>query len=232
MKVGEPSMMRSPLKQPKVEVRSKLLLISVVSFFVLAPILESIRMGGLLLVLTLYLTLVTAVMEVSVKRSAFFATMPVAVISMVLLMVTHLRPDRTLLLCSHIFLTLFFIIVSVSLFTYLGRRETITAGRIHVSVALYFLLGLTWFSGYELINLIQPGSFAEAGVALTGEVHWSTLLYFSLTTLTTLGYGDVVAIKPPARMFATLEASAGVLYIAITVARLVASYQSSFEQHE
>jgi len=43
--------------------------------------------------------------------------------------------------------------------------------------------------------------------------------------LTTLGYGDIVPMSPVARMFAALESATGVLYIAITVARLVAAYQ-------
>jgi Ion channel len=64
-------------------------------------------------------------------------------------------------------------------------------------------------------------------VVLSGRVEPSRLLYFSLATLTTLGYGDIVAVRPSARMFATLEAAAGVLYIAIFVASLVASYQST-----
>jgi hypothetical protein len=87
-------------------------------------------------------------------------------------------------------------------------------------------LGLGWWALYTLLNALQPGSFAEAGAALNAKTESSTILYFSLTTLTTLGYFDVVAVTPTARIFATLEAAAGVLYIAITVARLVASYQT------
>jgi Ion channel len=63
-------------------------------------------------------------------------------------------------------------------------------------------------------------------VSRPSDARWSTILYFSLTTLTTTGYGDIVAVKPAARMFATLEAASGVLYLAITVARLVASRQT------
>ena len=55
------------------------------------------------------------------------------------------------------------------------------------------------------------------------------MLYFSLTTLTTLGFGDIVPISPPAKMVAALEATSGVFYVAITVARLVASYQTTAE---
>lgn len=96
-----------------------------------------------------------------------------------------------------------------------------------MSVSLYFLLGLSWFGLHTFLNSIQPGSFAESGATLVGRVAPSKILYFSLTTLTTLGYGDIVTIRPAARMFASMEAAAGVLYIAITVARLVASYQTT-----
>ena len=51
------------------------------------------------------------------------------------------------------------------------------------------------------------------------------LLYFSLATLTTLGYGDVVPVYNEVRMLAVLESAAGVLYDAITVAILVSSYR-------
>ena len=53
------------------------------------------------------------------------------------------------------------------------------------------------------------------------------MIYLSLATLTTLGYGDIVPVTPIARMVAALEAVAGVLYIAITVARLVAGYRGA-----
>jgi hypothetical protein len=47
------------------------------------------------------------------------------------------------------------------------------------------------------------------------------MLYFSLTTLTTTGYGDIVAVDPFARSLANFEAVLGQFYLAITVARLV-----------
>ena len=47
------------------------------------------------------------------------------------------------------------------------------------------------------------------------------MLYFSLTTLTTTGYGDVVPIDPFARSLANLESVIGPLFLAITVARIV-----------
>jgi len=202
---------------------SRLLLISLVLFFILAPLLEGREIGRIILILNLYVTLVAATMELAESPVLFRCAIPIAVCSMVLLLVNHYHPTPSFAMASGIVLAAFLILVSVSLYNYLGRDSAVSKGRLYASVGLYFMLGLSWFAIYYVINILQPGSFTEQGVPLPIDVHWSTLLYFSLTTLTTLGYGDIVAVKPVARMIATLEASAGVLYIAITVARLVAS---------
>ncbi len=201
-------------------------MIFIVSFFILAPLVEHMRFGRLLLILNMYLTLAAAVMELAGKRVLFLSAIPIAGTSMALLLASHFHPVPTLVLLSDLVLTIFLLLVSVSMFIYLGNREKITNERIYVSVTLYFLLALTWFAGYDLLNTIQPGSFAEGCATLTGRADWSRILYFSMSTLTTLGYGDVVPVRPAARMLATLEAAAGVLYIAITVARLVAASQA------
>jgi len=211
------------------EKRSWLLLISILLFFTLAPLLEGHKVGGLLLLLLLYITLVAATSELAEKRSLFISAIPIAIVSMILLLASHYYRTWALVFASDLVLTAFLMLVSASLFIYLGQRGQITRGRLLVSVSLYFLLGLSWFALYNLISTVAPGSFAEQGKPLTAEAHWSTTLYFSLVTLTTLGYGDIVAIRPFARMIATLESSAGVLYIAITVARLVAAPSASGE---
>jgi voltage-gated potassium channel Kch len=78
-----------------------------------------------------------------------------------------------------------------------------------------------------LMEAIYPASFVQAGAPITARVPRAALLYFSLITLTTVGYGDIVPVTPAARVFAALEGAAGVLYIAIAVARLIAAYQTA-----
>jgi|SRR6516162_9676491 hypothetical protein len=205
--------------------RSVVLLVSILAFIILTPLLEGEPRGELILVINMYLTLVAATMELKERRVLFFSAIPIAAASMLLLL-HYVHRTRALSIANSSVLALFLALVSVSLFAYLGRSGQITTGRIYVSVSLYFLLAMVWFAIYSLLDAIHPGSFAEAGATLVGRVAPSKILYFSLTTLTTLGYGDIVAVGPIARMTAALEAAVGVLYIAITVARLVASYQT------
>jgi hypothetical protein len=50
------------------------------------------------------------------------------------------------------------------------------------------------------------------------------VFYFSFTTLTTLGYGDVSPVNSFAMMLANAEALIGQLYPAIVIAKLVSLY--------
>jgi len=81
----------------------------------------------------------------------------------------------------------------------------------------YFLLVLVWALLFRALETWSPGAFA---LAENGDP-FTELLYFSLVTITTLGYGDISPVAPFARISAGLEAAMGTLYIAILIARIV-----------
>ena len=81
----------------------------------------------------------------------------------------------------------------------------------------YFLLVVVWALLFRALELWSPGAFA---LAADGDP-FTELLYFSLVTITTLGYGDISPVAPFARISAGLEAAMGTLYIAILIARIV-----------
>ena len=91
------------------------------------------------------------------------------------------------------------------------------------AAAVYLLIGIIWAVSYMLIYQFEPGAFSLAHEENPPTVH--QFLYFSLTTLTTLGYGDIAPSSPFAQMWATFEAVFGSLYMALLVARLVGMYQ-------
>jgi hypothetical protein len=97
----------------------------------------------------------------------------------------------------------------------------ITSHRLQGAVVLYLTLATIFAAAYGLIWELSPGAFANLLAPVGSPVEVGTMLYFSLTTLTTTGYGDIVAVDPFARSLANLEAAAGQFYLAITVARLV-----------
>jgi len=101
------------------------------------------------------------------------------------------------------------------------RSGPVTHHRILGAVAVYLLLGLTWANSYALLQHLHPDAFAGS---LSEAASPETWIYYSFVTLTTMGYGDITPVHPLARSLAIAEAVTGQLYIAITLARLVASY--------
>ena len=108
--------------------------------------------------------------------------------------------------------------VGVSLKRIITARE-VGLDIIFGSAAVYLLLAVTWAVIYGIVEQLAPGSFALKESASGGQ--WIQFLYYSLVTQTTLGYGDVTPISPVAQVWSALEATLGVFYLGILVARLV-----------
>ncbi len=89
----------------------------------------------------------------------------------------------------------------------------------------YLFLGLGWMGIFLLIENFQPGSFQMNETTLSAnEPHRPLALimsYYSFSTLTTVGYGDVMAITPVTRTLAWMEAITGQFFLAVVVAALV-----------
>ncbi len=129
------------------------------------------------------------------------------------------RANLYLHLFNDVYSLLFIGFLVVLILRQVFRSGPITVRRVQGSVAVYLLLGLLWAVCYEMVELAQPGSFAvfgQKGMAILPQ-----LAYFSFTTLTTLGFGDIVPLNPLARSLVVLEALVGQLFPVILIARLV-----------
>lgn len=122
---------------------------------------------------------------------------------------------------------LFFLVIVFSLIRQIATAKKVTAVVILGSIAAYLLVGVIYsmFIGYIMQH--DPGAFnvkpPEAG--MPGELfNTSVPSYYGFVTLATLGYGDIVPLKPYSRSLATFIAISGQLYIAIIIALLVGKY--------
>jgi len=103
------------------------------------------------------------------------------------------------------------------------QSESVTRKVLYAAVTIYFFMATFFATLYTLIEVISP---AGAFVASSGaDITPTNLTYFSLVTLSTVGYGDIIPIAPIAQSLAVLEASLGTLYIAILIGRFVGLYQ-------
>lgn len=117
----------------------------------------------------------------------------------------------------------FFIFITGLLCGKVLRARSVNTGILVGSVCIYLLFGVSFAFLYGLIETAWPAAFSQ----VVGQDNLlGGYLYFSMVTLTTLGYGDISPLNPVARSFATFQALIGQLYLTILVARLVSLYSS------
>ena len=123
-------------------------------------------------------------------------------------------------LARAVFASLFLFFLGYRLYGIIRRSKEITLNIIAAAVSGYFLIGLFGGQLCQLLNLIFPGSF---NIIDNGN-HLYSLTYYSFTTLTSLGFGDILPENPPAQSISLLIAITGQLYMTILVAILVGKY--------
>ena len=99
-----------------------------------------------------------------------------------------------------------------------------------------FLLGISsgfpltlliWTMAYWLVYYLTPEAFAfNTATGTKQTMEGFNAFYFSLITLSTVGYGDITPVSKVARMLAAMEAMTGLLYVAVLIARLVGLYSA------
>lgn len=115
-------------------------------------------------------------------------------------------------------------IVGVLMFVFRAERPTVDG--IFAMVVVYLLISMVFAELYhillvwnhEALRLLTPLEQA------TPRELRSELMYYSLVTLSTVGYGDVLPVSPLARTLASIEALIGQFYVAVVVATFVALF--------
>ena len=132
---------------------------------------------------------------------------------------------------------MFMVLLALGFFTYVliinfkdifVNGDRVSMDTIFQAISVYLLLGLAWAFAYVSLELIIPGSFS-IGVDLTvqSDLDFHKFLYFSFVTMTTLGYGDITPVTPPAGSLSYVQAVVGQIYLTVLVARLVGMHISS-----
>jgi hypothetical protein len=200
-----------------------LLLLSLLLAILMTPVLNQDNWRRLVLAAVTFIPIVLSVVRLSQIRRWVWPSVLLALGNAVFVVAGNTFPSPTLTGMRWVFLAAFFGLTAAGLFSYLRNSRAVAHAELYTAVNIYLLLGLLWAAIYLAIDAFSPGAI-RAG---SGPADRQTeLLYFSLITLSTVGYGDIVPLSGTARILAALEGVTGVLYIATTVALLVGRFKS------
>jgi hypothetical protein len=108
----------------------------------------------------------------------------------------------------------------------------ITAHRVRGAIALYLAIAIIFAWLYRLIAGVVPTAFSGLKFAAGQHGALSPFLYYSLTSLTTLGLGDITPVNAFARSLTVLEALLGQLFPAVILARILTLYTDDKHREE
>jgi hypothetical protein len=220
--------------------RHTALLVAIVVALAARPVLGDSGIGPLIFSLALLLLLLVALLTVQVdelvgdrhvllaqhrhRRWIVWALAAPAILERLAVLVF---PSPRLYLVASASWCAFLLFVTWSQLRMLLKQREVTGEAISMSISIYLLMGVTWGAFYIVLLLWDPHAFnlgAAAPPPGTPQHHFHVfpiLVYFSLTTLSTVGFGDITPLSLAARYAAVTEAITGQFYLAILVARLV-----------
>jgi voltage-gated potassium channel len=123
----------------------------------------------------------------------------------------------------------FFLYLVFSLIKQISSIKTVTFKVIVDSITGYLLLGFTFSIIVAYISISVPGAYNVSAIGdfhtkLLNPIHYN--IYYTFTTFTTTGYGDITPTHPLSKSLAVLISISGQLYLTVIIAMLIGKYIS------
>jgi len=202
------------------------LLVCLLLFLVSYPYLWNWNWGQKILTMLLLAILFAGVISMREKKWVFYTGLLLGSPVIILYLMRIFRDETPLMeFLTMVFAIPFFAYVTMTTLYRVLSGDKVSLDKLFGAAAVYLLMGLTWSVAYAVLELIRPGNFFIPLTSTTETMPWLGFIYYSFTTLTTLGFGEIHPLTHQARSLSILEAVSGVLYVAFLVARLVSMYQ-------
>ncbi len=117
---------------------------------------------------------------------------------------------------------------------HLFQRRDVSVDTLLGAMVAYLLVAVAFTLMFEIIELRHPGSFSGLSPSAGDDRRElsSSMVYFSLVCITTMGFGDIAPVSHLARPLAVLEGVFGQLYLAVMIARLVGLHIAGGDKQE
>ena len=148
----------------------------------------------------------------------------VTVVSLIIILINILFFDNNQSVSQYFLKILIVSITIVELFKEIFKTKIIDSHIISSAISIYVLVGIFWYLLFMFLLMIDPDSFDIRN--FNPEMVSIDMIYFSFTTLTTLGYGDITPLSYTAKMWSITEAMMGVMFLAVMISRVVSLFGS------
>ena len=206
------------LKQVYFERRFIILFVSLLTMILVTPLVQGFV--GIHIVWNIFLSaiLLSGVHAVSGRRRNVYIASLLALPMLVSVWSEYFVENKYVVIVGTLCGVVFFAYMIVNILLFIYKQDEVTRDLIVGAAVVYLLMAMMWTFLYRVVEMAYPGSFTIAATDIHERLRFT---YFSLVTITTLGYGDIVPTTGLASSLATLEAVVGQLYLVTTVAWLV-----------
>ncbi|MEM8611423.1 MAG: ion channel [Cyanobacteria bacterium P01_H01_bin.105] len=202
------------------------LLAVLVITFLASPFLTG-GLGGILSTLLLFYTMIVIVMSLQLPKLWVGGYVAISTTAFTIQISSTMGWiddfSQTLSLFPQVIFALYF---GAAIY-WIGRdiftTRTVTADTVLGGISVYLMIGYLWAFLYGIVTTLNGDAFSQT---LLIDGSYLKVFHFSFTTLTTLGYGDIVPISNVALVLTNLEAITGQMYSTVLIAILVGGYLS------
>ncbi|NTV82745.1 MAG: hypothetical protein HGA23_00415 [Bacteroidales bacterium] len=209
---------------------------------------KSVIWDTLLVLSVIFAAFILPVVPLAWQRSAFMAvytiiyitaiislesrsnyTILLFVVTVLLAWISNLLTLEIMTIISKGVNIIYFLVIVYLLIKQIALAREVTSGIILSSIAGYLLMGIIVSIFIAFLMQQDPAAFTPVHAGESGPdeaLNVSGPLYFSFVTMASLGYGDVLPLKPYTRSLATFIVISGQFYIAIIVALLVGKFSA------
>lgn len=193
----------------------------VVTTFILASLIANIGWGSVLIMAATGATSIVALTSSHAPPRYVHAAIYLSALSMLLAIVGAISGADVWLDLGATVQVFLLAVATASVLIRVVTSVEVNARTILGAISVYMSLGLLFGFAYEAIGRVQDTPFFNGEPVL----HHGDYLFFSYTTLTTTGYGDLVPAGQPGEMIATFEMLIGQIFLVTLVAGLVSLWR-------
>jgi voltage-gated potassium channel len=207
--------------------------VAAIAIFLFVPFLMSTLYTLIALQCCFTLMMLSTIHMIQPARSIMLAGLGLVLLFIVFDTLSVWYNSIYLMIIAYLFDFIFLFMAIIILFRRLVGVKVVNTKLIFAAMAIYILSGILWGKIYFLIDALVPGSFhgfsninLENDGFHNGFKDQFDLVYYSFSTISTLGLGDITPIHHMAKSFTVFEAVFGQLFVATVIAKLVSVWRN------